>query len=133
MSKKETFSFPGVGISSLLVIFAVLCLVVFSLLAVSTAKADERLSRQNQDTVLGYYQAELEADTLIARLRNGEIPQEVTNNNGIYAFRCPISDTQALEVELRLEGENYEILRWQTVSVTEWQTDDQLPVWDGQG
>ena len=133
MSKKETFSFPGVGISSLLVIFAVLCLVVFSLLAVSTAKADERLSRQNRDTVLGYYQAEAEADTLIARLRNGEIPQEVTNNNGLYTFRCPISDTQALEVELRLEGENYEILRWQTVSVTEWQTDDKLPVWDGQG
>ena len=133
MSKKETFSFPGVGISSLLVIFAVLCLVVFSLLAVSTAKADERLSRQNRDTVLGYYQAEAEADTLIARLRNGEIPQEVTNNNGLYTFRRPISDTQALEVELRLEGENYEILRWQTVSVTEWQTDDKLPVWDGQG
>lgn len=133
MNKKETFSFPGVGLSSLLVIFAVLCLVVFSLLAVSTAQADRRLSQQALDTTDARYRAELEADTLIARLRNGEIPREVTHNNGIYAFRCPISNTQALEVELYMEGDDYKVLRWQTVSVTQWQTDDKLPVWDGQG
>ena len=125
MNRKERVSFPGVGLSSLLVIFAVLALVVFSLLAVSTAQADERLSRQHKDTILGYYQAELEADMLIARLRTGE--------NGVYSFRCPVSGTQVLEVQVRITGENYEILRWQTVSATAWQTDEKLPVWDGQG
>lgn len=133
MNKRNSFSFPGVGISSLLVIFAVLCLVVFSLLAISTAKADDRLSVQSRDSVLVYYQAEMEADTLVARLRNGEIPQDIILDDGVYAFRCPISDTQALEVEVRLSGESYQILRWQTVSVTDWQTDDKLPVWSGQG
>ncbi len=133
MNKKTSFSFPGVGLSSLLVIFAVLCLAVFSLLAISTAKADDRLSVQSRDSILAYYRAELEADTLIAQLRNGEIPQEIISNDGVYAFRCPISDTQALEVEVRLDGESYQILRWQSVSVTDWQTDDKLPVWNGQG
>lgn len=133
MNKKTSFSFPGVGLSSLLVIFAVLCLAVFSLLAISTAKADERLSVQSRDSILAYYRAELEADTLIAQLRNGEIPQEIISNDGVFAFRCPISDTQALEVEVRLNGESYQILRWQSVSVTDWQTDDKLPVWNGQG
>lgn len=133
MNKRSSFSFPGVGISSLLVIFAVLCLVVFSLLAISTAKADDRLSVQSRDSVLAYYQAEMEADTLVARLRNGEIPQDIILDDGVYAFRCPISDTQVLEVEVRLSGESYQILRWQTVSVTDWQTDDKLPVWNGQG
>ena len=133
MNKKISFSFPGVGLSSLLVIFAVLCLAVFSLLAISTAKADERLSVQSRDSILAYYRAELEADTLIAQLRNGEIPQEIISNDGVFAFRCPISDTQALEVAVRLNGESYQILRWQSVSVTDWQTDDKLPVWNGQG
>lgn len=133
MKKKEPVSFPGVGLSSLLVIFAVLCLAVFSLLAVSTARADERLSGQYKAAVLGYYQAEREADTLIARLRSGDIPQGISCENGVYAFRCPISDTQALEVAVRLEGGDYEILRWQTVSVTQWQAEEKLPVWDGQG
>ena len=133
MNRKERVSFPGVGPSSLLVIFAVLALVVFSLLAVSTAQADERLSRQHKDTILGYYQAELEADMLIARLRTGEISPGVTGENGVYSFRCPVSGTQVLEVQVRITGENYEILRWQTVSATAWQTDEKLPVWDGQG
>ena len=133
MNRKERVSFPGVGLSSLLVIFAVLALVVFSLLAVSTAQADDRLSRLHKDTILGYYQAELEADILIARLRAGEISPGVTGENGVYSFRCPVSGTQMLEVQVRITGENYEILRWQTVSATAWQTDEKLPVWDGQG
>lgn len=133
MNKKIPFSFPGVGVSSLLVIFAVLCLAVFSLLAISTAKADDRLSVQSRDSILAYYRAEMEADTLVARLRNGEIPQEIILDDGVYTFRCPISDTRALEVEVRLNGEAYQILRWQCVSVTDWKIDDKLPVWNGQG
>lgn len=133
MNKKRSFSFPAVGLTSLLVIFAVLCLAVFSVLALSTAQADARLSHQTRENVLGYYQAELEANQILARLRSGEIPPEITENNGIYTFRCPISHTQALEAAVRLEGEDYTILRWQTVSTADWQTDEKLPVWDGQG
>ena len=133
MSKKGAFSFPAVGITSLLVIFAVLCLAVFSVLALSTAQADARLSCQTREAVLGYYQAELEANRILAQLRSGEVSPGITCEDGIYTFRCPISSTQALEVEARLEGEEYQILRWQTVSTLDWQTEEKLPVWDGQG
>ena len=126
MSKKGAFSFPAVGMISLLVIFAVLCLAVFSVLALSTAQADVRLSRQTRESVLGYYQAELEANRTLAQLRQA-------GERGDFTFRCPISDTQALEVEARLEGDGYQILRWQTVSTLDWQIDEKLPVWDGQG
>lgn len=126
MSKKGAFSFPAVGMISLLVIFAVLCLAVFSVLALSTAQADARLSRQTRETVLGYYRAELEANRTLAQLRQA-------GERGDVIFRCPISDTQALEVEARLEGDGYQILRWQTVSTLDWQTDEKIPVWDGQG
>ena len=133
MKNKEFFSFPAVGLTSLLVIFAVLCLAIFSVLALSTARAGARLSDQAKAAVLGYYQAELEANELLACLRTGQYPEEVTEEDGIYAFRCPVSTTQALEVEVRLEGAEYTILRWQTVSTVDWQTNEKLPVWDGQG
>ena len=131
MDKKRSFSVPAVGITSLLVIVAALCLAVFSVLALSTVQADVRLSRQTRETVLGYYRAELEANELLARLRSGEIPREVTEEDGVFSFRCAVSSTQALEVEV--EEESYKILRWQTVSTVDWQTDEKLPVWDGQG
>ena len=35
--------------------------------------------------------------------------------------------------EVEITEEAYRILRWQTVSTIEWQTDEKLPVWDGQG
>ena len=69
MKNKQQFSLPAVGISSLVVIFAALCLAVFAQLAISTAKADEKLSDQGHQAIIDYYQAEREADTIIALLR----------------------------------------------------------------
>ena len=44
MARKQSFPIPAVGGSSLLVIFAVLCLTVFALLGLSTVQADIRLA-----------------------------------------------------------------------------------------
>ena len=46
MDNKRRFTIPIVGGSSLLVIFAVLCLTVFALLGLSTVQAGERLSQK---------------------------------------------------------------------------------------
>lgn len=130
--RKNTFP-TGVGVSSLLVIFAVLCLTVFALLSISTVKADLRLSEQSARTVEGYYEAACRAEEILARLRGGEIPSGVTKNGDIYTYACPISDIQTLAVQVKLSGTDYEILRWQAVSTVDWQADDSLPVWNGEG
>ena len=57
---------PIVGGSSLLVIFAVLCLTVFALLGFSTVQADMRLSDESAEAVSEYYEAELQAETIFA-------------------------------------------------------------------
>lgn len=132
MKNKERFSLPAVGLSSLLVIFVALCLAVFAQLAMSTAKADDKLSEQNHQAVMDYYQAEREADAIVAQIRSGMIPEGVTCEDGVYSFRCVISETRALEVEVRLEEDTHTILRWQVVSTTDWQADENLPVWDGE-
>jgi len=132
MDKKERVSVPAIGGSSLLVIFAVLCLTIFALLCLSTVQANARLSDASAKAVSGYYQADAQAETILAQLRSGQMPAGVTCTDGIYAYSCPISETQALAVEVTLDGSAYTVLRWQAVSTAEWNPDDSLSVWDGE-
>lgn len=133
MTEKRKLSFPAVGGSSLLVIFAVLCLTVFALLTLSTVQANGRLSDRSAQAVLDYYQADTQAERILAQLRQGTVPQGVTDEGGgRYSYTCAISDTQALDVQVQISGSEYAVLRWQAVSITDWEADDSLAVWDGQ-
>ena len=132
MNEKQSVGFIPVGVTSLLVIFAVLCLTVFALLSVSTVRADKALSEKSAAAIDGYYQADYAAEQTLALLRAGKQPDEVKKINGIYCYTHPISDTQTLVVEVIVDGSHYEILRWQAVSAADWQASDQLPVWSGE-
>ena len=131
MDNKSRSLLPVVGGSSLLVIFAVLCLTVFALLGLSTVQAGGRLSRARAEAVAEYYQADCNAEEIFARLRRGEVPAGVTQRDGVYCYSCPISETQQLRVELSKRGEEWTVLRWQAESTALWESDDTLHVWDG--
>ncbi len=132
MGEKERFSPPAVGGSSLLVIFAVLCLTVFALLGLSGVQAGGRLSDASAQAVSAYYDADCRAEEILAALRQGVVMEGVCREaDGIYAYTCPISDTQALEVRVRLDGEDWSVLRWQAVSTAQWEADESLDLWDG--
>ena len=131
MNKRKTGILPPVGVTSLLVIFAVLCLTVFALLTVSTVQADVRLQTRSRQTALGYYAADCEAEAILARLRAGERPAGVQEEDGIFSYTCTISETQALVVEAAVSGDQYQILRWQVVSTVDWEATVDLPVWEG--
>ena len=113
-------------------IFAVLCLTVFALLSVATVRANGRLAERSEAAVYGYYEADCAAEEILARLRAGERPAGVEEKNGVLAYSCPISETQTLVVEVKVQGTDYTILRWQAVSTTDWQEDDRLHVWGGE-
>lgn len=133
MQDKGRMPMPAVGGSSLLVIFAVLCLTVFALLSLSTVQAGGRLSDHAAQAVLDYYEADSQAEEILCRLRRGEVPAGVeTAGDGLYRYACPISDTQTLEVEVRVQGGDYTLLRWQAVSTTDWQAEEDMKVWDGE-
>lgn len=131
MDNRERFPLPAAGGSSLLVIFAVLCLTVFALLGLSTVQADGRLSDASARAVSAYYQADCQAETILARLRQDQIPRGVSVHGDHYTYTCPISDTQELQVEVRLDGDAWTILRWQAASTVQWDQDDSMTVWDG--
>lgn len=132
MKKKGNFSLPAVGLSSLLVIFAVLCLTVFALLSVSTVSAHRRLAESSRSAAADYYRADCAAEEILAKLRSGEMPQGVRCEGNLYTYSCTISDTQTLAVCVELDGSNYTLLRWQAISITDWEAEDKLPVWDGE-
>ena len=132
MRTRERFSAPVVGGSSLLVIFAVLCLTVFALLGLSTVQADRRLADASVAAVSGYYEADYQAEAILARLRGGEHPEGVTVNGEHYSYACPISDTRQLQVELHRSGEEWKILSWKAVSTLDWESNDNLSLWDGE-
>lgn len=141
--RQERFSPPPVGGVSLLVVFAVLCLTVFALLALTTVRADQRLADASAKAVSDYYAADCQAQEILARLRAGEIPEGVEMEDwpgyGVYtaSYAVPISDTQELQVEVELTEEEadhnwrYQVIRWQAVPSGEWEIDESLDIWDG--
>lgn len=129
MSKREAP--PAIGGSSLLVIFAVLCLTIFALLGLSTVQADRRLAGASQEAVKNYYEADTQAEIILAQLRQGLDVDGVEKNGEVYGYRCHVSDVQELQVEVKISGDTYEILRWQLKSTAEWEEDESLNLWNG--
>ena len=136
--RREIFSPPAVGGISLLVAFAVLCLTVFALLSLTTVQADARLAEASARAVEEYYAADCAAQEILARLRNGETPVEAESHDydswhrgTRYTYAVPISDSQELDVEVIVDGEDCEILRWQAQYTGEWETVEGLDLWDG--
>lgn len=145
VKKQERFSPPAVGGTSLLVVFAVLCLTVFALLSLTTVQADVRLADASAKAVTDYYAADCQAQEILARLRAGEVPEGVTISDGgfvyddpeaghLYAdYAVPISETMELQVQVMLDPSwaDYVVAKWQAVPVGEWEPDEGIDVWDG--
>ena len=130
MKKQETFSPAAVGGSSLMVIFAVLCMTVFALLTLSSVQAERRLADAATQSVTAYYEADLKAEKIVARLRAGEQIPGLEEKNGTYEFEIPISGRQTLAVALAQQEDDWVILRWRAVT-REDELDETLNVWKG--
>ncbi len=139
--RQERFSPPAIGGTSLLVVFAVLCLTIFALLSLTTVQADVRMADASAKAVEDYYAADCKAQEILARLRGGEIPDGVETAGDTARYAVPISDTQELQVEVRLDwllldmepddSCGYTVERWQTAPTGEWVGDETLDLWDG--
>lgn len=130
MKQKGTV-LTAMGLSALIVIFAVVAMALFSALSVSTAMAQKRLGEKTREPIVQYYEADSQAQEILARLRSGEMPPGVTQDGDIYTYRCNLGENRYLAVRVQLTGEDYRVLSWQ-VCAGAWQTDEHLPVWKGE-
>lgn len=141
--ERRSIRIVPIGATSLLTVFAVLCLMVFALLTLSDVRSDARLADAALEAVEAYYAADLKAQEILARLRDGQSVDGVEEirfvdaaedgawrHDTVWQYAVPISDTRELQVSVALPGGGeYTILRWQTVSTVPWEGQDDLRVW----
>ncbi len=136
-----------VGIVSLLVIFAVLCLTVFSVMALQTAIRERNFAQKRVVSQQNYYKAETKCahianeigtlweekseDELIAFLEENSLKYENNGSSIVVTYFCPIDENQIISVELSL-SDTFNINRWQILSTQDWIPDDSINVWDGE-
>ena len=133
----------GIGSASIVLVFAVLCLTVFSLISYLVAGNDKALVAAEAELVTGYYKADYLAEQILAEIiETGAIPEEVRGvgvwsewdmeqNADIIHYACPVSDTKELYVKLAISDGTHRILSWMMVDTDEWEFDDTLDVWLG--
>jgi len=116
MDNKGTMHRPLIGGSALIVIFAVLCLVTFSLLMLVTENSAYRLSEVSADANHAYYEADRKAEATFASIRSGSIPSHVTQEDNCFTYTEQISDTKLLHVKVECIDGEWTVLRWQALS-----------------
>lgn len=141
--EKRSYPVIHIGTSFLLVIFVVLCLVVFAALSLSSALRDQSYVEMEADRTIAYYEANAKAqemlrDAVIDFRNSGKASDEIS-------YSVPIDDSQSLEVTALLsepggqtlrisgepEGQTLRITKWKTVNSDDWTADATLPVLTG--
>ena len=136
-SKNKSNGFPNIGLSSFLIVFLILCLTTFALLALSTAKSDDTLSKKLADHRTDYYAASSQAEEILAQIDaileqkqnqslagtdfsnidNTSISINTEENLDVLSYSVPMKNDRILSVKLQItdpeESEHYyKILEW---------------------
>ena len=133
----------GVGSASIVLVFAVLSLTVFSLITYVVASNDKALVVAEAQLVTGFYEADALSERIVAEvLVSRPIPASVQGvsiehdydtylDAEVVEFSCPISDNKALYVKLAVRDTSHEVLSWRMYDTDEWDFNDRLNVWTG--
>jgi len=133
----------GVGSASIVLVFAVLCLTVFSLITYVVASNDKALVEAEARLVKGYYEADALAELVVAEILDSDvIPLSLHGINieaewdmwldaDVVEFTCPVSERKALYVRLAVRQDSYDVLVWRMYDTDEWNFDDRINVWPG--
>jgi len=135
----------GVGSASIVLVFAVLCLTIFSLITFVVAGNDKALVDAKVQLVSGYYEADALAEQILVDILNAESIPDSVRGVEIYTqwdealgadttyFYCDITDIKALYVNLLIREDSFDILSWRMYDTDEWVFDDSINVWSGGG
>lgn len=134
----------GVGSASIVLVFAVLCLTIFSLITFVVAGNDKALVEAKAEMVTGYYKADALAEQIFVDLLALDSMPEVKHGVEIHTgwdeelgiettyFYSPISEDKALFVNFTVNNDGtYYILSWRMHDMYEWQYDGSINIWAG--
>ncbi|MCL2366006.1 MAG: hypothetical protein FWC75_03040 [Oscillospiraceae bacterium] len=133
----------GVGSASIILVFAVLCLTVFSLITYVVASNDKALVSSEARLVVGFFEADALANSIVADLFEAEsIPSSVQGvdihtefdfytGGEMVIFSAPINDDLAIFVQLLIYDGTHRIQGWRMYNAREWTYDAGLNVHPG--
>ena len=127
--KKTSYPPVNIGTSFMLVLFLILCMIIFAVLSLSTALKDQAFSQKNAVLISEYYMANNAAEEKLAEIDQAIADGRITEPTVTYLI--PINDNQSLQVVLEIhpdQNERYKIVTWKQIPATDWNGDQTLPL-----
>ncbi len=142
MIQKRKVGGMNIGSASLVMVFSVLCLTIFAVLSVVTARNEWRLAEKSAQAVTDYYTADsLAAEILdeISRDENGQLSLpssregtlESVNGTDYLNYFVSIDEYQRLWVQVYDDQGVIKIARWEVEEQGLWNADQSINVWGG--
>ena len=129
---KQRQPFPGVGLTSLFMMFVVLCLAAFGILSFSAVQSDWNLTKKHVQSVQAYYAADSRAQQVLGGIDARLL--RLRRENPAIVFSVPAGSVQEIQVEIQpIAGpERYRVLSYRLAASSEWNGADQpLELWQG--
>lgn len=154
--KRRSYPITNIGSVSLLMIFIILCLVVFSSLSLSGAVSDHQYSQKIAQHNAEYYQASAQATRILREIDQilhntyqkspadyytaagdeltamESLSTDLGSESPSITYEVPVGERQMLKVVLalnepgQLKDGYYRIISWQEVPASTWNGDDSL-------
>lgn len=141
----------GIGSSSLILIFVVLCLVAFAVLSLGNAGREDGFSRKNAESVREYYRADglgeafvqeidqmlMETSGLIPELRKEQVTAWAgacyDKEKDCFSKDIEMASGLALHVEVDADWEQgtCHVQEWKVFDRSVFEIDQSMPVWTG--
>jgi len=134
----------GIGSASIVLVFAVLCLAIFTVISLMPAMTEQTLIERELQLVEAFYAADTLAEKILAEILAADtVPETVMGIDiefvdfdfflmaEIISFSAPVIGTRELYVEVALGWDFYEIMAWHMYDAAGWDADETLNVFQG--
>ena len=131
----------GMGSASIVLVFAVLCLTIFTVIAYSFALTEQGLIEKEVLLVESFYAADAKAEQILAEIVRSEVVPSSFMGVELYtfwefdrqrvSFVVPMTGEKELNVVLEIGHDCHEVIIWRVNNLGEWQPDLSINIWPG--
>ncbi|MGP1570225.1 MAG: hypothetical protein ACTTH0_04820 [Eubacteriales bacterium] len=160
LKEKKESNMTGIqiGISSLLLIFTVVCIVIFCVLSFSSARADYALAMKSYKATKAYYDADVQGEKLKKQLNEKLIEMAPKGDSALWnelentfpgscdrqgrsvTFKVDTAYEQMLQMRFEIldvaqisaDKQNFSVKEWQILNKEEYEISTDMPVWTGE-
>lgn len=122
MSDKQDGISIGIGMSTFMMIFTVLCLTIFATLTYLQARHNQQETDKIIESTVAYYDADLSASKIYKELKTQYTDTTFLEDNGIekdgntYSYTVSISENRELKVTIEENEGKLNIIQWQEIA-----------------